>query len=60
MISMVFWTADRKWSFQRVDKDYLLYNQDGDYERAFKSFWKMCEYIKLASDDSTVYTYHRG
>lgn len=45
-ISQVFYTEDRKWTFQRVGNEYNLYNQDGDYERSFRSFWKMVEWIK--------------
>lgn len=49
-VSQVYWTSDRKWAFQRIGNSYNVYNQDGDYEKSFTSFWKMCEWIRTCQE----------
>lgn len=45
MISPVFYTDDRKFAFQKVGDYYRVYDENGDFDREFRSFKTMCEYI---------------
>lgn len=49
-ISPVFYTADRKWSFQRCGEYYRLYNREGWFVQEFRSFKAMCDYMDREDD----------
>lgn len=49
-ISPVFFTIDRKWSFQRCGDFYRLYNRDGWFVQEFRSFKGMCDYMDKEDD----------
>ena len=49
-ISPVFYTADRKWSFQRCGEYYRLYNREGWFVHEFRSFKAMCDYLDREDD----------
>ena len=44
-ISEVFYTNDRKYAFQRVDRYWRLYGPDGFFLKEFGSFVSMIEFI---------------
>ena len=44
-ISEVFYTNDRKFAFQRVDRYWRLYGWDGNFIHEFPSFVSMIEFI---------------
>lgn len=43
--SLVFWTDDRKWAFQRVENIYNVYNEKGDFVCECKNFKQMNDFI---------------
>lgn len=45
-ISEVFFTGDRKFAFQRIDRFWRLYGEDGNFVKEFPSFPAMVEYIR--------------
>ena len=45
-ISEAFFTGDRKFAFQRVDRFWRLYGEDGDFVKEFPSFPAMNDYIR--------------
>ena len=50
-ISEVFFTGDRKYAFQRVDRFWRLYGEDGNFVKEFPSFPAMVEYIRQRRAD---------
>lgn len=46
IISQVFYTYDKRWAFQRVGGHWNLYDSNGDFEREFRSFKSMIEYME--------------
>lgn len=51
-ISLVFYTHDRKFAFQKVGIYYNLYNGlDGEFITEFISLDALCEYIKRSGDE---------
>lgn len=52
LISEVFWTADKRFAFQRVGYYWNLYECDGSFRTEFRSFWDMQEYIQRRKEDA--------
>lgn len=47
MISNVYWTASQKFAFQKVDRFFRLYDEEGNFVTEFNSFSAMDEYIRV-------------
>lgn len=44
-ISPVFYTANKRFAFQRIGNVYRLYGADGYFVKEFTSMKTMCDYI---------------